>query len=108
MYSTTHHHGQTHQRSHSTSIAPIDQFQFSVHQEQTTLVLGVLNYLERLEREVADMREFVKLGFRQDDSVMGDMGGGLAGRLEKYDPTEPIRDIDTMLHFLFETSSPSC
>ncbi|TGZ80574.1 hypothetical protein EX30DRAFT_372203 [Ascodesmis nigricans] len=60
----------------------VEQLQFNINQEQTTLVLGVLNYLERLERQVADMREFVKMGFRQDNSMIGDMDGGFSGRVE--------------------------
>ena len=77
-----------HQHSHSQSqpqqqqSAPIENLQYSQHQDQTTLVFGVLNYLERLEHEINDMRDFVNLGFRQLDN-MGEHDGGMAARIEK-------------------------
>ena len=82
--------GHPHSRSHSQApqtqtpqSAPLESLQYSQHQDQTTLVFGVLNYLERLEREISDMREFVNLGFRQLDG-MEEHEGGLAARVEKY------------------------
>lgn len=80
------HQDQTMDTTDYLASPSVEQLQFNINQEQTTLVLGVLNYLERLERQVADMREFVKMGFRQDNSMIGDMDGGFSGRVEKYVP----------------------
>lgn len=63
--------------------ASLDSLQYNQHQDQTTLVFGVLNYMERLEREIRDMREFVNLGFRQLND-MGEHDTSLAARVEKY------------------------
>ncbi|KAI5806982.1 hypothetical protein EDC01DRAFT_625886 [Geopyxis carbonaria] len=75
-------YGQQQQRQgQAQPSAPIDHLQYTAHHDQTTLVLGVLNYLERLEHEIAEMREFVNLGFKKFDGI-NDMDGGLASRVE--------------------------
>jgi hypothetical protein len=91
-----HTHSQSHSHSHSHSLShpppppppptsnqqpPIDQLQFSNYGDQTTLVLGVLGYLERLESEIAEMRDFVNTGFKKLNDV-GSMDGGMGARVE--------------------------
>lgn len=67
----------------TASGPPIDGYQFSAHQDQTTLVLGVMGYIDRLEREITELREFVNLGFKKLNDV-GQMDGGIGARIEKY------------------------
>jgi hypothetical protein len=67
---------------------PIDSFHYTAHQDQTTLVLGVMNYLERLEGEIAEMKEFINLGFKRIETI-GQEEGGIAASIEEYVPRPP-------------------
>ena len=66
------------------SDRPINAFQYTAHQDQTTLVLGVISYLDRLEKEMSEMREFVNLGFRRIESIGQPEYGGVAAAIEEY------------------------
>lgn len=65
------------------SDLPIDSFRFSSHQDQTTLVLGVINHLERLESEISEMKDFVNLGFKRIETI-GEADGGIAATIEEH------------------------
>ncbi|RVD82583.1 uncharacterized protein DFL_007005 [Arthrobotrys flagrans] len=53
----------------STLEVQVDQF--STMQEETTLSLGVMAHLENLEKQIAEMRRFVSVGFAERDHVRG-------------------------------------
>ncbi|KAF3914898.1 hypothetical protein ABW20_dc0107105 [Dactylellina cionopaga] len=42
---------------------------FSTLQEETTLSLGIMEYLENLERQIVEMRRFVSCGFARKDHM---------------------------------------
>lgn len=62
---------------------PIDTYRYTAHQDQTTLVLGVMNYLERLETEIAEMKDFINLGFKRIEPT-GQAEGRIAATIEEY------------------------
>jgi hypothetical protein len=54
-----------------------ERWRFQQYQDQTTVVMGMLSYVERLMRECEAMREYVRRGF--SDVVAA---GGLWRELE--------------------------
>ncbi|KAF8534093.1 hypothetical protein BDD12DRAFT_896999 [Trichophaea hybrida] len=72
---------QQQQPSAQQDIRPIDNFRYSSHQDQTTLVLGVITYLERLENEIIEMKDFINLGFKRIETI-GQPDGGIAATIE--------------------------
>jgi len=77
-----HHDSQHQQQTEQQDRRPIELFQYTAHQDQTTLVLGVIEYLRRLEVEIAEMREFVNLGFRRIEAI-GHEDGGISATVEE-------------------------
>jgi hypothetical protein len=75
-------------QSSTPGVRPIDNFRFTSHQDQTTLVLGVLSYMERLENEISEMKEFVNLAFKRIESI-GSHQAGVEGSVEEYVPFLP-------------------
>ncbi|KAI9785359.1 MAG: hypothetical protein M1839_000377 [Geoglossum umbratile] len=47
------------------------QYQFLAHQDQTTLVIGLLSHLDRLTKECEEMKAFIRLGYSDDDVAVG-------------------------------------
>jgi len=85
--------GQEEPDLHHLDHRPIDNYRYTAHQDQTTLVLGVMNYLERLETEISEMKDFVNLGFKRIEAI-GQTGGGIAATIEEYaSPTSRSRAI---------------
>ena len=70
-------------QSGNPEVRPIDRFRYTAHQDQTTLVLGVLAYLERVENEIVEMKDFINLGFKRIETI-GQPGGGMAATIEEY------------------------
>lgn len=58
----------------------LEQFQFQAHHDQNTLVIGVLAYLNRVEQDLAQMKEFIHTGYKRLNDV-GDEGN-LVGKVE--------------------------
>jgi len=73
--------GQEEPDLHHLDHRPIDNYRYTAHQDQTTLVLGVMNYLERLETEISEMKDFVNLGFKRIEAI-GQTDGGIAATIE--------------------------
>jgi hypothetical protein len=82
-FSSGQHQQQRPQAQNQSEHRPIDSFQYTAHQDQTTLVLGVMNYLERLEGEIAEMKDFINLGFKRIETI-GQEEGGIAASIEEY------------------------
>jgi len=68
-------------QSGNPEVRPIDRFRYTAHQDQATLVLGVLAYLERVENEIVEMKDFINLGFKRIETI-GQPGGGMAATIE--------------------------
>ncbi|KAH0548243.1 hypothetical protein GP486_008048 [Trichoglossum hirsutum] len=47
---------------------PMYQYQFLTYQDQTTLVIGLLGYVERLMKECEEMRAFIHMGYNAQES----------------------------------------
>ncbi|KAA8912894.1 hypothetical protein FN846DRAFT_903252 [Sphaerosporella brunnea] len=75
--------GQHHPQPRQSEVRPIDSYQYTAHHDQTTLVLGVMNYLERLENEIAEMKDFINLGFKRIETI-GQTDGGIAATIEEH------------------------
>lgn len=58
----------------------LDQLQFEEHHDQNTLVIGVLAYMDRVERELSQMKGFIHTGYKR----LNDVGheGDLLGKVE--------------------------
>lgn len=72
-------------RPHQNQVPNVlDQLQFQAHHDQNTLVIGVLAYLDRVERELGQMKGFIHAGYKR----LNDAGdeGNLLGKVERYVP----------------------
>ena len=74
--------GAVKQRQAQSDHRPIDSYRYTAHQDQTTLVLGVINYLERVESEIAEMKDFINLGFKRIETI-GQTDRGMAVTIEE-------------------------
>ncbi|KAK6528012.1 hypothetical protein TWF281_009270 [Arthrobotrys megalospora] len=54
-----------------TTALDVQVDQFSTLQGETTLSLGVMEHLENLEKQIAEMKRFVSAGFAKRDNVRG-------------------------------------
>lgn len=59
----------------------IDQLQFHEHHDQNTLIIGILAYLDRVERDLSQLKGFIHTGYKRLNDV-GDEEN-LAGEVEK-------------------------
>lgn len=59
----------------------IHELQFHTHQDQNTLCIGVLAYLDMVDREIRQMRNFIHIGYKRLNDVSED--GNLVGKVER-------------------------
>lgn len=59
----------------------LDQLHFQAYHDQNTLVIGVLAYVDRIEREISQMKGFIHTGYKRLNDV-GDERN-LLGKVEK-------------------------
>lgn len=59
----------------------LEQLQFQAHHDQNTLVIGILAYVDRVEQDLSQLKEFIHTGYKRLNDVgdEGDLGGKVEG-----------------------------